>query len=188
MKFDVYTAGRRREIDATRTSAGWTISINGRPVPGDAVQIGRVWSLLIGDSATDAGSGADVGRPLQSFEVTVEELPNGELVVWVNGSPVKVFLGSPEVRAGARRFPRIRDAGGADRVDGPQRVTAPMPGKVVRVLVKPGDAVQARQGLVVVEAMKMENELRSPRAGTVAEVRVAVGTSVEAGAVLVVVE
>jgi biotin carboxyl carrier protein len=63
-----------------------------------------------------------------------------------------------------------------------------MPGRVVRVLVSPGDAVQARQGVVVVEAMKMENELRAPKAGTVREVNVAVGASVEAGRVLVVVE
>ena len=62
---------------------------------------------------------------------------------------------------------------------------APMPGRVVRVLVKPGDTVAARQGLVVVEAMKMENELRSPRAGRVKEVAVAEGESVEAGRLLV---
>jgi biotin carboxyl carrier protein len=63
-----------------------------------------------------------------------------------------------------------------------------MPGKIVKVLVQPGDVVGARQGLVVVEAMKMENELRSQRPGTVADVRVKEGMSVEAGTVLVVVE
>jgi len=65
-------------------------------------------------------------------------------------------------------------------------IVAPMPGRIVRVLVKPEEAVAARQPLVVVEAMKMENELRAPRAGTVAEVRVAEGASVEANTVLVV--
>jgi biotin carboxyl carrier protein len=63
-----------------------------------------------------------------------------------------------------------------------------MPGRVVRVLVAPGDVVTARQGVIVVEAMKMENELRSPKAGTVKEVSVTSGTSVEAGRVLVVIE
>jgi biotin carboxyl carrier protein len=63
-----------------------------------------------------------------------------------------------------------------------------MPGRIVKVLVKPGDVVAARQGVVVVEAMKMENELRSPKAGTIGEVKVTEGTSVEAGAVLLVVE
>jgi len=63
-----------------------------------------------------------------------------------------------------------------------------MPGKVVKVLVKPGDAVTTRQGVVVVEAMKMENELRSPKAGTVTQVTAAEGMSVEAGAALLVIE
>ena len=63
-----------------------------------------------------------------------------------------------------------------------------MPGRIVKVLVKPGDVVAARQGVVIVEAMKMENELRAPRPGTVAEVRVTEGISVEANSVLVVLE
>jgi biotin carboxyl carrier protein len=63
-----------------------------------------------------------------------------------------------------------------------------MPGKIVRVLVKAGDDVTARQGLVVVEAMKMENELRAARNGRVRELSVAEGQSVDAGAVLLVVE
>ncbi|MEI6669702.1 MAG: acetyl-CoA carboxylase biotin carboxyl carrier protein subunit [Acidobacteriota bacterium] len=71
---------------------------------------------------------------------------------------------------------------------GTQQVLAPMPGKVLRVLVKAGDQVKARQGLVVVEAMKMENELRSPKDGRVVDVPVAEGMSVEAGRLLVVVE
>ena len=71
---------------------------------------------------------------------------------------------------------------------GARRVTAPMPGRVVRVLVKPGDEVAPRQGLVVVEAMKMENELGSPKAGRVKEVPVSEGMSIEAGRLLVVVE
>ena len=63
-----------------------------------------------------------------------------------------------------------------------------MPGRVVRVLVKPGDDVTLRQGLVVVEAMKMENELGSPKAGRVKDVTVIEGESVEAGRLLVVVD
>ena len=78
------------------------------------------------------------------------------------------------------------DGGGAS--DGEQRVVAPMPGRVVRVLVAAGDEVAARQGVVVVEAMKMENELRSPEGRARQGVTVAPGTSVEAGRVLLVVE
>ena len=62
-----------------------------------------------------------------------------------------------------------------------------MPGRLVRVLVAPGDTVQVGQGLAVVEAMKMENEVASPAAGVVSEVRAAAGSSVKAGDVLVVV-
>jgi biotin carboxyl carrier protein len=63
-----------------------------------------------------------------------------------------------------------------------------MPGKVVRLLVQPGDEVVERQGVIVVEAMKMENELRAPRAGKVVEVLINEGDSVETGKVLVVIE
>jgi biotin carboxyl carrier protein len=70
----------------------------------------------------------------------------------------------------------------------PVSIKAPMPGRVVRVLVAAGDAVTARQALVVVEAMKMENELRTPKDGKVREIAVAPGAAVETGAVLIVIE
>ena len=75
------------------------------------------------------------------------------------------------VQMPGRRASAVRAGGRARGGTGPQRVIAPMPGKVVRVLVKPGDEVKARQGLVVVEAMKMENELRAARDGRVARRR-----------------
>jgi biotin carboxyl carrier protein len=68
---------------------------------------------------------------------------------------------------------------------GPVAVKSPMPGKVVKVLVAPGDTVKAGQGVVVVEAMKMENELKSPRDGTISEVKAREGQAVDAGAELV---
>jgi len=93
---------------------------------------------------------------------------------------------SARVATAAARFGR----GGAPgaQAAGAQQVVAPMPGKVVKVLVKAGDEVKARQGLVVVEAMKMENELKSPKDGRVVEVLATEGVSVEAGRPLVVVE
>ena len=69
-------------------------------------------------------------------------------------------------------------------VRGPIRIVAPMPGKVIRLLAAGGEAVSVRQGVIVVEAMKMENELRAPRAGTVGEVLVREGDLVDAGALL----
>jgi biotin carboxyl carrier protein len=118
----------------------------------------------------------------------VTETVPGALIVHVNGRPIVVrtdatvdgVLG----RAGSPR-PQRR-TGAADA--GPQWIVAPMPGRVAKVLVAVGDTVTARQGLVVVEAMKMENELRSSKAGVVTEVRVAEGARVDAHAVLVVVE
>lgn len=83
---------------------------------------------------------------------------------------------------------RMRRAAGKFTVEGKQTVTAPMPGKIVKVLVKQGDAVAEGQGLVVVEAMKMENELRSPKAGKVVELHVKEGQAVEGNAKLCAVE
>ena len=107
--------------------------------------------------------------------VTLGSSGDGEAVV--AGHAVPVALANRRRRARA-----ILGAGNGD-----QRVVAPMPGKVVKVLVAVGDSVEARQGLVVVEAMKMENELTVSRAGTVAKIEVTEGTSVEAGRLLIVV-
>ena len=74
------------------------------------------------------------------------------------------------------------------RSEGRQNLTAPMPGKVARVLLNVGDEVTAGQGVVVVEAMKMQNEIKAPKAGRVIEVRVAEGVTVTASQVLAVVE
>lgn len=102
---------------------------------------------------------------------------SGEFVV--NGEPVDVSVEDPRQARAARR----PGASG-----GRQTLTASMPGKIVRVLVSAGDSVEAGQGLVIVEAMKMQNEVRSPTAGRVVSVGVGEGASVAAGAVLVIVE
>jgi biotin carboxyl carrier protein len=88
---------------------------------------------------------------------------------------------SAAVAALAQQAQRPRDAG-------PSTVKSPMPGRVVKILVRVGDRVTIGQAVVVIEAMKMENELRATRAGTVRELRCAEGAAVEAGQDLVVVE
>ena len=90
----------------------------------------------------------------------------------------------PEEAGGAGLGARAGRAGAG----GQARVAAIMPGRVVRLLVKPGDQVEARQGLLVVEAMKMENEITAPRAGTIKQILVAAGRPVEAGEPLLVLE
>jgi len=80
-----------------------------------------------------------------------------------------------------------RNRGGSLEAEGRQQVLAPMPGKIVRVLVSAGDSVRAGQGLLVVEAMKMQNEIRAPKSGTIDRVRVVEGQTVNAGQVVVIV-
>jgi len=117
----------------------------------------------------------------------------------VNGHSfeVRVLPGKPEARVEVRgtrfavevRDPRSTSSTSSARAGtGRQNVTAPMPGKVIRILVQKGDAVSAGQGLVVVEAMKMQNEMKAARDGRVIEVRVQDGDTVSAGQTLVVLE
>jgi biotin carboxyl carrier protein len=103
--------------------------------------------------------------------------------------------GRSAVRIGRRRFdveiadPRKWSSGRRDRgLAGHREIVASMPGKVIRVLVAPGDVVEAGQGLVVVEAMKMQNEMKAAGPGRVARVAVTAGATVESGEVLVVIE
>jgi biotin carboxyl carrier protein len=103
----------------------------------------------------------------------------GELLVGFGGRTVAMSIDGRR-RRGA--------ADGGALTHGEQTIVAPMPGRIVRVLVGEGDEVTVRQGIIVVEAMKMENELRSPKAGIVRSVSVTPGTLVEAGRVLVVIE
>jgi biotin carboxyl carrier protein len=82
----------------------------------------------------------------------------------------------------------LRKSGAVAGLEGRQTVSAPMPGKVVRVLVAEGDIVGHGQGLVVIEAMKMQNEMKSPKPGTVISLTAIEGAAVAAGQVLAVVE
>ena len=116
----------------------------------------------------------------ESYGVEFEE--NGDEVgVLVRGQVTRVDV------ADERRL-RLRAGTAGFSAEGKQVINAPMPGKVVKVLVKVGDEVKQGQGLVVVEAMKMENELKSPKDGKVVELFAKEGTAVENNAKLVVVE
>jgi biotin carboxyl carrier protein len=172
----VEIGGRKQIIEIGGARGAYRAVIDGHESSVDAARAGDSWSLLVG------------GR---SYEVAFGLPSGGELPVQVNGRVVAVKL-TRLTPSAARRGLDTRAAGRFDHaVDtggGPLSVTAPMPGRVVKVLVGVGDVVAPRQGVVVVEAMKMENEVRAPRAGTVKEVRVAEGALVEAKAVLVVVE
>ncbi len=109
-----------------------------------------------------------------SYEAAVTETAAG-LVVVIDGFRFEIDVRDP------RRFTR-KAAGGA--ADGIATIAAPMPGKVVRVLAEAGEAVEAGQGLVVVEAMKMQNEMKAPRAGKILSLHAREGATVTAGEVL----
>jgi biotin carboxyl carrier protein len=170
-RLEIAAAGRVHAvtIEGGDTPGTYRIAIDGEaPAVVDAVAVttngSTTWSVR------DAGTGA-----VRTIAVTLGANGEGEAVVGGHAVPV--------VLAGRRS--RRRGALGA--ADGEQRVVAPMPGKVIRVLVKPGDAVEPRQGLIVIEAMKMENELTARRAGTITELAVSEGASVEAGRLLLIV-
>ena len=127
---------------------------------------------------------------------SIRPLDGGCLCVLINGRSYRVSRGltgeldvnglSCAVEVFDPRALRLRGKGSA--AQGRQNVSASMPGKVIRVLVSAGDTVEAGQGLVVVEAMKMQNEMKSPKAGRVVEVKTKKDAAVAAGDVLVVVE
>ena len=166
MTFIVDVGEHERSVEVRRDGEAWYVTVDGKPVAVDARRIGARWSLLIG---------------LASYDVAIEEAAAGALLLSVNGIRVPVSVARP-------RSGRARQDRQAVSAAGPLTISAPMPGRIVKVLVKPGEGVTSRQGLIVVEAMKMENELRAPRAGTVREVRVAEGALVEAGTALLVLE
>jgi biotin carboxyl carrier protein len=173
VQYDITIAGRTRHVLVQKAGDAWRITLDGRPLLVQAAPIdGTAMSLLV---RSEDGSGAPA-----SVRAVVAAHAGGQLDVHINGRSVAAAVRNG---GGARRRPGA--PGGAG---GAQRITAPMPGKVVRVLVSSGDTVTARQGLVVVEAMKMENELRAARDGRVVSVEVTEGQSVDAGAVLAVVE
>jgi biotin carboxyl carrier protein len=116
----------------------------------------------------------------RSYDVELEEAGD-EVQVLVNEQVLVVDVAD-------ERALRLRAGAAGFTVTGKVTLTAPMPGKVVRVLVAPGAVVAEGQGLLVVEAMKMENELKSPKAGTVVEVFAREGSTVEANAKLLTVE
>ena len=177
MQYEIEVGDRRLQVVVTRSGGGFTVAVDGRTRHVDAARIdAHTLSLIVGNGPTTVP-----GEALTSREVSVAADPiSGLLAVHVGATAVAVTLN------GRRRWGRKDE--GAGTGSGPQRLLAPMPGKVVRVLVKAGDQVTARQPVVVVEAMKMENELRASRGGTVAEILAREGMSVDAGALLLVIE
>jgi biotin carboxyl carrier protein len=171
MTFEIEVNGRGRTVSIEGAGAGqYRVTVDG--------------IAAIVDAQRSGDAGVSLLFPDRSHEgLSVHFAPGiapGEMLAYLGGRNIAVTVNG-------RRTGRAAADSGAG-IHGEQKVVAPMPGRVVRVLVAAGDEVAARQPVVVVEAMKMENELRSPKAGRVKDVAVTPGTSVEAGRVLVVIE
>lgn len=148
------------EIDADNQ-----VFVNDERVEVDLKRIGKlpVYSLLLNNV---------------SREVVAEELPGNDFRVIIGGDAMTV-------RVEDERWRRLRQAKGLDTAGGDLALKAPIPGLVVKVLIADGEQVHTGQSLVILEAMKMENDLRAPRAATVAQVKVQPGDRVDQGQVLV---
>lgn len=170
MKVEVTLAGRSHSVVVERLSSHSgqvAATIDGRR---------RVFDV----SWSDAGTLSMIEDGV-AYEVRLHARGNGAVGVQIGGT-----LYETVVEAKGRHGRSDRAAGQTAAGSGTDAaITSPMPGRVVRVLVSVGDRVSARQGIVVVEAMKMENELRAPRDGTVKGIAAVPGAAVEAGAVLV---
>ena len=136
----------------------------------------------------------DAHSVVSDFEI--QPLEPGSYWVRLGKSSYRVMLGPKgQVTVNGRSMqmevfdPRdLRSTGRSAANQGRQEILSPMPGKIIRVLAAVGDTVEEGQGLVVVEAMKMQNEMKSPKAGTVLEVRTRADATVGAGEVLLVIE
>lgn len=163
MKLDIKIAGVMRSVELNRNGEGWYITVEpGTAFDAYGVEISPgVYSILI-DGA--------------SHEVRVAPAPDGSLTLHTGHHEFSAEVADPRAWRGRRH--------GHVEAEGRQQITAPMPGKVIRLLVKPGDAVKAGQGIVVVEAMKMQNEVRSPKTGRVERLLAKEGQPVNAGEIL----
>ena len=149
-------------VELERDADRWRISLDGRALDADAVEIApNIFSILLNG---------------ESHEVRVSPSEGGALALQTAHLEFTAEVIDPRAWRGRRH--------GAVEAEGRQQILAPMPGKIIRVLVKEGEKVEAGQGLLVVEAMKMQNEIRSPKRGSVERVLVKEGQPVNAGEVL----
>ena len=164
MTYEIAIDGKSYRLDLSQAAGRWSCRVDGREVEVDAVLARpNVLSLRIGNRA---------------YEVKCERV-GGDVHIWVGSQRFAVDVRDPRSLRGRTRA--VDD-------HGPKKLTAPMPGKVVRILLTQGTEVEAGAGVLVVEAMKMQNEVKSPKKGTIQKILVSEGTAVNAGDVLAIVE
>lgn len=165
MTYEISIDGKNYKLDLNKADGRWKCVLDGEDVEVDAVIARRdVISIIIGGTA---------------YEVKRERTAN-DMHLWVKSARFAVDVRDP-------RSLRSRRAKSGS-MEGPQKLVAPMPGKIVRVISPAGTEVEAGHGVLVIEAMKMQNELKSPKKGVVRQIMIAEGSSVSAGEVLAIVE
>lgn len=165
MVYEITVDGKPHRLELEKADGFWHCRFDERQFKVDAVIPRRdVLSLLIDG---------------HSYEIKREQTAT-DLHLWVGNQRFAVELRDPRSLRSRR--------GSAGEEKGPQKLVAPMPGRVVRVLAAEKAEVEAGQGIVVVEAMKMQNEIKSPKKGTVQKLMTVVGAAVNAGDVLAIVE
>ncbi len=164
MTYEISIDGKNHRLDLDHAEGRWNCRLDGREVEVDAVLARpNVLSLRIGNKA---------------YEVKCERV----------GSELHIWVGSVRYAAEVRDPRSLRGRVRASDDQGPKKLTAPMPGKVVRILVREGTEIEAGAGILVVEAMKMQNEVKSPKKGIVQKITVKEGAAVNSGDVLAIVE
>jgi biotin carboxyl carrier protein len=164
MIYEITIDEKNYRVELNRVDGRWDCRLDGKPVEIDAVLTRRdVLSILIHGKA---------------YEIKRERSAT-DLHLWVGSARYGVQLRDPR---------SLRSRAGADDGKGPRKLVAPMPGKIVRVLAPENSEVEAGQGVLVVEAMKMQNEIKSPKKGVVRKMVATEGANVNVGDVLAVVE
>jgi biotin carboxyl carrier protein len=164
MTYEIAIDGKNYRLELEQVDGLWKCRLDGRDIEVDAVLARpNVLSLRIGNRA---------------YEVKCER----------TATDMHVWVGSARFAAEVRDPRSLRSRVRAVDEHGPRKLIAPMPGKVVRILVGAGSEIEAGAGVLVVEAMKMQNEVKSPKKGTVQKILVAEGAAVNAGDVLAIVE
>jgi biotin carboxyl carrier protein len=166
MTYEVVINGNTHRVELTKGEKTWVCKVDDSMMEVDAAFTARdVISILLGGKA---------------YEVKRERSLSGETHMIVGSARYSSEVQDP------RSLKTRRAKAGTE--EGPQKLIAPMPGKIVRILVAEKGKVEAGQGVIVVEAMKMQNELKSPKKGIVAKLPVAEGATVNAGDTLAIIE
>ena len=177
MKFVATMDGKQHEIEVDQKDHGsdsYQMTLDGRAYEVDARKMpSQIVSILLDHKSYDV----DLERIAKKSDTL-----DGRIHVRVRGRVLRFDM------LDERRIKMKEAQGFRFDVSGAVNIDSPMPGKVIKVLVKAGDEVKEGQGVIVVEAMKMENELKSPKAGVVKEIRVKEGDAVESGAKLAIIE